>query len=121
MYQYRIKKILNVIDGDTIEIEIDLGFDIYTVQKVRLSKINAPETLKAKTLEEKERGELSKKWLEQELSKEGIWTIHTTKDKNYRDRKDKYRRILGTLYFNNETISINQKMLNEGMAILYKN
>ena len=90
MYQYKIKKIKRIIDGDTIDVEISLGFNITIVQRVRLKDIDAAET-RTKDLKEKAEGLMAKEWLEKELSKPGEWIIETTKD-------DKYGRILGTLY-----------------------
>ena len=111
MYQYKIKKINRVIDGDTIDVEIDLGFYITLSQRVRLKDIDAPET-RTKNLEEKERGIVAKEWLENELFREGEWIIETHKE-------DKYGRILGTLYFLGDPVTLNEKMLNEGIANPY--
>jgi len=111
MYQYKIKKINKIIDGDTIDVEIDLGFHISINQRVRLKGIDAAET-KTKDLKEKAEGLLAKQWLEKELSKPGEWIIETTKD-------DKYGRILGTLYLIGEPVTVNERMLNEGIAKPY--
>ena len=111
MYQYKIKKIVKVVDGDTIDVNIDLGFHITLNQRVRLKGINASET---RTLdpEEKKKGLEAKEWLKKELSREGEWVIETTKE-------DKYGRILGTLYFVGDPVTINERMLNEGIARPY--
>ncbi len=111
MYQYKIKKIVKVIDGDTIDVDIDLGFGITLSNRVRLKGINAAET-KTLDLEEKKKGLAAKEWLTKELSKEDEWIIETTKE-------DKYGRILGTLYLIDNLISLNQKMLNEGIVEPY--
>ena len=111
MYQYKIKKIHRIIDGDTIDVEISLGFNITIVQKVRLKDIDAAET-RTKDLKEKAEGLLAKEWLEKELSKPGEWIIETTKD-------DKYGRILGTLYLVGEPVTVNERMLNDGIARPY--
>lgn len=111
MYQYKVKKINRVIDGDTIDVDIDLGFGITYSHRVRLKGINAPET-KTKDLAEKEKGTEVKAWLKKELSREGEWVIETTKE-------DKYGRILGTLYFVGDPVTINEKMLNEGIVKPY--
>ena len=112
MYTYKIKKISRVIDGDTLEAEIDLGFHLTLKQKIRLKDVNAAE-IKTLNLEEKEEGRAAKKWLETELSREGEWVIETTKE-------DKYGRILGTLYLVGDSTTVNEKMLNEGIAKPYK-
>lgn len=111
MYQYKIKKITKVIDGDTVDLDIDLGFGITVSHRIRLKGINAPET-KTLDLEEKNKGIQARLWLEKELSKEGQWIIETTKE-------DKYGRILGTLYLIGDSVTLNEKMLNEGIAKPY--
>lgn len=111
MYHYKIQKIKKVIDGDTIDLEISLGFGIVITQRVRLKGINAAET-KTLNIEEKAKGLEAKSWLQKELSREGEWTIETTKE-------DKYGRILGTLHFVGDLVSINERMLNEGIAVPY--
>ena len=111
MYQYKIKKINEVVDGDTVDVEIHLGFGITLSHRVRLKDIDAAET-RTKDLKEKAEGLLAKEWLEKELSKPGEWIIETTKD-------DKYGRILGTLYLIGEPVTVNERMLNDGIARPY--
>jgi micrococcal nuclease len=111
MYQYKIKTIKKIVDGDTIDVDIDLGFGITLSHRVRLKGINAAET-KTLDLEEKVKGLAAKEWLKKELSREGEWVIETTKE-------DKYGRILGTLYFVGDPVTINERMLNEGIAKPY--
>ena len=111
MYQYKIKKIHRIIDGVTIDVEIDLGFGITLSHRVRLKDIDAAET-RTKDLKEKAEGLMAKEWLEKELSKPGEWIIETTKD-------DKYGRILGTLYLVGEPVTVNERMVNDGIAKPY--
>jgi len=111
MYQYKVKKINRIIDGDTIDLDIDLGFGITLSHRVRLKDINAAET-KTLDLEEKAKGLVAKEWLKKELSREGEWIIETVKE-------DKYGRILGTLYFVGDPVTVNERMLNEGIAKPY--
>ena len=111
MYQYKIKKINRVIDGDTIDVDIDLGFWITVSYRVRLKGIDAAET-RTKDLAEKEKGLAAKAWLEKELAREGEWIIETSKE-------DKYGRILGTLYLVGDPVTVNERMLNEGIAYPY--
>jgi micrococcal nuclease len=111
MYQYKIKKINRVIDGDTVDLDIDLGFGITLSHRVRLKGVNTAET-RTLNLEEKQAGINARLWLEKELSKKGEWVIETTKE-------DKYGRILGTLYLVGEPVTVNEKMLNEGIAKPY--
>jgi len=111
MYNYKVKKINRVIDGDTVDLDIDLGFDITISHRVRLKDIDAAET-RTLNLEEKEKGLAAKEWLSKELSREGEWIIETTKE-------DKYGRILGTLYLVGDPVTVNERMLNEGIAVPY--
>ena len=111
MYQYKIKKINRIIDGDTVDLDIDLGFSITISHRVRLKGIDAAET-RTKDLEEKSEGIKVRLWLEKELSREGEWIIETHKE-------DKYGRILGTLYLVGDSITVNERMLTEGIAKPY--
>lgn len=111
MYTYKIQKLLKIVDGDTVDVSIDLGFNITIKQRVRLKGVNAAET-KTKDLEEKKKGMDAKLWLEKELAKEGDWIIETYKE-------DKYGRMLGTLYCIGDPVTINERMLNEGVAVPY--
>ena len=111
MYQYKIKKIHRVIDGDTIDIDIDLGFSITISHRVRLKDIDAAET-RTKDLSEKAEGVKARLWLEKELSRSNEWIIETHKE-------DKYGRILGTLYLVGDSVTLNERMLNEGIAKPY--
>ena len=108
MYQYKVKKINRIIDGDTVDLDIDLGFGVTLSHRVRLKDINAAET-KTLDLEEKAKGVAAKEWLKKELSREGEWVIETVKE-------DKYGRILGTLYLVGDPVTVNERMLNEGVA-----
>ena len=111
MYQYKIKKINRIIDGDTVDLDIDLGFGITLSHRVRLKGINAAET-RTLDLEEKSEGIKARLWLEKELAREGEWIIETYKE-------DKYGRILGTLYLVGDPVTVNERMLNEGIAKPY--
>lgn len=111
MYQYKVKKINRIIDGDTIDLDIDLGFWLTVSYRVRLKDIDAPET-RTTNAEEKAKGLAAKAWLEEQLSREGEWIIETYKE-------DKYGRILGTLYLVGDPVTINERMLNEGIAVPY--
>jgi micrococcal nuclease len=112
MYSYKIKAIKKIVDGDTIDVDIDLGFGITISHRVRLNGIDAAETRTTDTVE-KVKGLAAKEWLKKELSREGEWIIETTKE-------DKYGRILGTLYRVGDPVTINERMLNDGIAEPYK-
>lgn len=114
MYQYRAK-ILKILDGDTVEIDLDLGFNItLAAQKVRLSGIDTPESRTTNT-EEKPRGLLSKKKLQEKLPVGSYLTIETLRaDSN----DDKFGRILG-IFIAEDGTNINQWMLDNNYAVSY--
>jgi micrococcal nuclease len=111
MFEYYVKKVENVVDGDTIDVVIDLGFDIMFASRVRLAGIDTPES-RTKDLKEKALGLESKEYLKKHLKDAKSVVIKTEK----MDSSEKYGRILGWLYINNDTESINDKMINDGYA-----
>lgn len=115
MYIYRIKKINSVVDGDTIDCDIDLGFDISLNQRIRLAGIDTPES-RTKDLVEKKWGLEAKDFLKKKLSEyKGNIIIKTEKI----DSTEKYGRIIGWVYEEGKDLSINEMMINEGYAWSY--
>ena len=111
MYEYSIKEIVKVVDGDTIDIVIDLGFDLSKKERVRLAGIDTPES-RTKDLEEKAMGLEAKEFLTRRLE-DGMASglrVKTEKD-------GKYGRMLGYL-FCGET-NINDEMIYRGFAWVY--
>jgi micrococcal nuclease len=109
MYIYKAK-IISVYDGDTVTALVDLGFRINFEMKIRLTGINAPELRGI----EKPQGLISRDRLrELILNKEVI--LHTQKDK-----QEKFGRWLGEIYIPNSQISVNEQLLNEGLAQPYE-
>jgi len=111
MFEYYVKKVENVVDGDTIDVVIDLGFDIMFASRVRLAGIDTPES-RTKDLKEKALGLESKEYLKKHLKDAKSVVIKTEK----MDSSEKYGRILGWLYVNGEIESVNDKMINDGYA-----
>lgn len=111
MYEYYVRKVENVVDGDTIDVLIDLGFDILFQSRVRLAGIDTPES-RTRDLAEKALGLESKEYLKKYLKDAKSVVIKTEK----MDSSEKYGRILGWLYINDDTESINDKMINDGYA-----
>ena len=108
MYEYNVS-ITKVVDGDTVDVDIDLGFGmVYKKQRVRLMGIDTPES-RTRDLVEKLFGKASKKHLKELLS-EGNITLRS-------HDKGKFGRILGELFIND--ISINQKMIDDHHAVDY--
>lgn len=113
-YEYKAK-ILKVLDGDTVEIDLDLGFNIILAnQKVRLNGIDTPESRTTNT-EEKPRGLLSKKKLTEKLPVGSWQTIQTLKSDN---NDDKFGRILG-VFIMEDGKSLNQWMIDNNYAVGY--
>jgi len=113
-YIYRIRSIAKVVDGDTIDANIDLGFDISLNKRIRLAGIDTPES-RTKDEYEKKLGLESKEWLKKHLEGSKDILIKT----ELPDSTEKYGRIIGHLYINGEEISVNNKMITEGYAWEY--
>jgi micrococcal nuclease len=111
MYEYRVKKVTNVVDGDTIDVDLDLGFNISYSQRVRLAGIDTPESRTSDKFE-KSLGLESKEYLKYKLKDAKIVVIKTEKP----DSSEKYGRILGWIYVDGNTISLNDQMIEEGYA-----
>ena len=110
MYEYNCT-IDRVVDGDTVDVTIDLGFKIYHKARVRMYGIDTPES-RTRDLDEKARGILSKSFLQDVLVQSNKVIIKTQKD-----AKGKFGRILGELYVND--ININQLMVDKYLAVAY--
>jgi micrococcal nuclease len=111
MYEYYVRKVENVVDGDTIDVLIDLGFDILFASRVRLAGIDTPES-RTKDLAEKALGLEAKDYLKKALKDAKSVVIKTEK----MDSSEKYGRILGWVYINGDTVSLNDMMINDGYA-----
>jgi micrococcal nuclease len=111
MYEYRVKQVLKVVDGDTIDVDIDLGFNISYTQRVRLAGIDTPES-RTKDLAEKKLGLESKKYLADLLKSATEIVIRTEKP----DSTEKYGRILGWLFINDSSESVNTALVAGGYA-----
>lgn len=110
MYQYKIKELVKIVDGDTVDVVIDLGFDITRKERVRLNGIDTPETL-TKDAVEKKYGLEAKEYVEKWFSKQKEIVIRTYKD-------DKYGRTLGDFYGNEEK-TLNTLLVEQGFAWVY--
>lgn len=111
MYEYRVKQVLKVVDGDTIDVVIDLGFDISFTSRVRLAGIDTPES-RTTDSREKQLGLEVKEYLKKQL--EGATDIVIKTEKV--DSSEKYGRILGWVFVNKSTGSLNMEMVNKGYA-----
>jgi micrococcal nuclease len=111
MYEYLVKKVTKVVDGDTIDVEIDLGFDISFSSRVRLAGIDTPES-RTTNKEEKVLGLEVKKKLGDLINNAKSIVIRTEK----MDSTEKYGRILGWLYLDGESLSVNEALVAGGYA-----
>jgi micrococcal nuclease len=109
---------VKVVDGDTIDVIIDLGFDLYKKERVRVAGVDTPEK-RTRNLEEKELGIDATNWLKDQLESaidgEDDLVIRTEIDGGF----GKYGRLLGWLYIGEDTESINERMIAEGYAWSY--
>ena len=117
-YNFRVISIDKVVDGDTIDVTIDLGFDLYKKERVRVAGVDTPEK-RTRNLEEKALGLDATAWINDHL--EGA--IDGDDDLIIRTELDggvgKYGRLLGWLYIGDATVSLNEKMIDEGYAWAY--
>lgn len=111
MYEYRIKKVLKVVDGDTIDVDIDLGFNISYTQRVRLAGIDTPES-RTKDAREKALGLEVKDKLKKAIDAAKTVVVKT----ELPDSSEKYGRILGWVYLDGDTRSLNEQLIDEGYA-----
>ena len=117
-YNFRVIKINRVVDGDTIDVTIDLGFDLYKKERVRVAGVDTPEK-RTRDLEEKKLGKDATYWLKEKL--DGA----ISGDDNLVIRTElvggvgKYGRLLGWLYVGDSELSLNEEMIEEGYAWAY--
>jgi micrococcal nuclease len=104
----RNAEVIRIIDGDTVELRVDLGCDIDINMTCRLAGINAPEKATAA-------GKQAKAWMEAQLPPGRAVVVKTTKG----DEKEKYGRYLATLYLPNTATSINTQLVSVGHAVAY--
>lgn len=109
MYEYAIKEVVKVVDGDTIDVLIDLGFNLTKKERIRLAGIDTPES-RTRNLEEKKMGLEAKEYLQNKLDNCNDLRVKTEKD-------GKYGRMLGWIHGNDE--NINNIMVTEGYAWEY--
>ena len=109
IYKYKAK-LIRVIDGDTVDALIDLGFSVWVKKRIRLYGINTPET-RTRDLNEKQAGIAAKKRLQELIDNSGgTFQIQS-------HGIGKYGRCLGTLFINDTNINV--LLLEEGLAEKY--
>ena len=117
-YNFRVVKINKVVDGDTIDVTIDLGFDLYKKERVRIAGVDTPEK-RTRDLEEKALGLDATYWMKDKLTE----TIKGDEELIIRTElkggTGKYGRLLGWLYVGEDAVSLNEQMITEGYAWAY--
>ena len=117
-YNFRVVKINRVVDGDTIDVTIDLGFDLYKKERVRVAGVDTPEK-RTKNLEEKALGIDATGWLKAKLEETIKGDEELTVRTELKGGVGKYGRLLGWLYVGDDTVSLNEQMITEGYAHAY--
>jgi len=117
-YNFRVTKINKVLDGDTIDVTIDLGFDLYKKERVRVAGVDTPEK-RTRDLEEKALGIDATNWLKEKLTETIQGDDELTIRTELKGGVGKYGRLLGWLYVGESTISLNEQMIEEGYAWEY--
>ena len=117
-YNFRVTKINRVVDGDTIDVTIDLGFDLYKKERVRVAGVDTPEK-RTKNLEEKALGLDATAWLKEKLEETIKGDEELTVRTELHGGVGKYGRLLGWLYVGDSDLSLNEQMITEGYAHAY--
>ena len=117
-YNFRVTKINRVVDGDTIDVTIDLGFDLYKKERVRVAGVDTPEK-RTRDKEEKELGLDATNWLKEKLDGALRGDDELVIRTELVGGVGKYGRLLGWLYIGDADLSLNEQMIEEGYAWAY--
>ena len=117
-YNFRVVSIDRVVDGDTIDVSIDLGFDLIKKERVRIAGIDTPEK-RTRDLEEKALGIDATNWMKKNLEDTIAGDDELTIRTELVGGMGKYGRLLGWLYVGESNISLNEIMIQEGYAWAY--
>ncbi len=117
-YNFRVTKIKKVLDGDTIDVIIDLGFDLAKTERVRVAGVDTPEK-RTRDLEEKALGLDATAWLKEKLDAAIKGDDELTVRTELVGGVGKYGRLLGWLYIGDSDLSLNEQMITEGYAWAY--
>ena len=111
-------EINRVLDGDTIDVTIDLGFDLYKKERVRVAGVDTPEK-RTRDLEEKALGYDATNWLKEKLEGAVAGDDDLVIRTELVGGVGKYGRLLGWLYIGDGDLSLNEQMITEGYAWSY--
>ena len=117
-YNFRVTKINRVIDGDTIDVTLDLGFSLTKKERVRIAGVDTPEK-RTRNLEEKALGIDATNWLKDKIKDTLAGDDELTIRTELVGGVGKYGRLLGWLYIGDDEYSLNEQMITEGYAWAY--
>ena len=117
-YNFRVVEVVKIIDGDTADFILDLGFDLYKKERVRVAGVDTPEK-RTKNLEEKALGIEATNWLKEKLEGAIAGDDELSVRTELVGGTGKYGRLLGWLYIGDDSVSLNEQMINEGYALPY--
>ena len=117
-YNFRVVKINRVVDGDTIDVTIDLGFDLMKKDRVRIAGVDTPEK-RTRDLEEKALGIDATNWMKEKLEGAIKGDDELVIRTELKGGVGKYGRLLGWLYVGDGVVSLNEQMIIEGYAWEY--
>ena len=117
-YNFRVTEIVKVVDGDTIDVLIDHGFDLYKKERVRIAGVDTPEK-RTRDLEEKALGLDATYWMKKQLEDTIAGDEELIIRTELKGGTGKYGRLLGWLYVGEGDISLNEQMITEGYAWAY--
>ena len=109
---------MRVLDGDTIDVLIDLGFELFKKERVRIAGVDTPEK-RTRNLEEKALGVDATNWLKEKLESTLVGDDELTIRTELVGGVGKYGRLLGWLYVGESVVSLNEQMITEGYAHAY--
>ena len=112
-YNFRVTEINRVLDGDTIDVTIDLGFDLYKKERVRIAGVDTPEK-RTRDLEEKALGLDATNWMKEKLEGAIAGDDELSIRTELVGGMGKYGRLLGWLYIGDAEVSLNEQMITEG-------
>ena len=110
MYEYIVKEIVKIVDGDTVDIVLDLGFDVYRKERVRINRVDTPES-NSKDVNEKKLAIEAKNYV-------STWMINQKKIRIKTLKDDKYGRLLGEFYGDGD-VCLSDLLINGGYAWAY--
>ena len=117
-YNFRVTEIVKVLDGDTIDVTIDLGFDLFKKERVRIAGVDTPEK-RTRDKEEKTLGIDATNWMKQKLTDTIKGDEELVIRTELKGGVGKYGRLLGWLYVGDDEFSLNGQMITEGYAWAY--